>query len=263
MVHGQTSVYHQDFASPSTYHSNTHFSDSYATLATAGCESVCSPMFPNSEAASATGLENIAPPSCNVQGLGYHHHHHHHLQDNAQGQHPGQHHHSHQSQQQQQLNPHQHHQHQHTADGLSEAWPTYLHHTSSYVQSQAPFMPLQYYSSMVDVDATGGVGRLGSNGKPKRRRTATMAQRKAANIRERKRMFNLNEAFDILRKKVPTFAYEKRLSRIETLRLAITYISFMSDVVNGKDPDSVDLKELSERNWLSLQNMSEQMSDTE
>ena len=31
---------------------------------------------------------------------------------------------------------------------------------------------------------------------------------------------------------VPTFAYEKRLSRIETLRLAITYISFMDELLN-------------------------------
>ncbi len=46
-------------------------------------------------------------------------------------------------------------------------------------------------------------------------------------------MFNLNEAFDRLRNKVPTFAYEKRLSRIETLRLAITYISFMDELIAG------------------------------
>ena len=82
---------------------------------------------------------------------------------------------------------------------------------------------------------------IGPNGKPKRRRVATLAQRRAANIRERRRMFNLNEAFDSLRKKVPTFAYEKRLSRIETLRLAITYISFMSDIVEGKDPKEIKL----------------------
>lgn len=44
-------------------------------------------------------------------------------------------------------------------------------------------------------------------------------------------MFNLNEAFDRLRRKVPTFAYEKRLSRIETLRLAIMYISFMKEII--------------------------------
>ena len=67
----------------------------------------------------------------------------------------------------------------------------------------------------------------------KRKRVATVAQRRAANVRERRRMFNLNEAFDRLRRKVPTFAYEKRLSRIETLRLAITYISFMDQVVRS------------------------------
>ena len=36
----------------------------------------------------------------------------------------------------------------------------------------------------------------------KRRRIATPQQRRAANIRERRRMFNLNEAFDRLRTKV-------------------------------------------------------------
>ncbi|NXY14800.1 FER3L protein, partial [Atrichornis clamosus] len=69
--------------------------------------------------------------------------------------------------------------------------------------------------------------------RPRRKRVITYAQRQAANIRERKRMFNLNEAFDKLRKKVPTFAYEKRLSRIETLRLAIVYISFMTELLDG------------------------------
>ena len=31
---------------------------------------------------------------------------------------------------------------------------------------------------------------------------------------------------------MPTFAYEKRLSRIETLRLAITYITFMDELLS-------------------------------
>lgn len=70
-------------------------------------------------------------------------------------------------------------------------------------------------------------------GRSKRRRVITMGQRQAANVRERKRMFSVNEAFDELRRKVPTFAYEKRLSRIETLRLAIIYISFMTDLLEN------------------------------
>lgn len=79
--------------------------------------------------------------------------------------------------------------------------------------------------------ASSGSNCSGTSTKKPRRRVATVAQRRAANIRERRRMFNLNEAFDKLRRKVPTFAYEKRLSRIETLRLAITYISFMSELL--------------------------------
>ncbi|XP_032895239.1 fer3-like protein [Amblyraja radiata] len=71
--------------------------------------------------------------------------------------------------------------------------------------------------------------------RPKRKRVITYAQRQAANVRERKRMFSLNEAFDQLRKRVPTFAYEKRLSRIETLRLAIVYISFMTELLDNKE----------------------------
>lgn len=71
----------------------------------------------------------------------------------------------------------------------------------------------------------------GHTSKPRRRRIITVVQRKAANVRERKRMFSLNEAFDELRRKVPTFAYEKRLSRIDTLRLAIVYISFMTELL--------------------------------
>lgn len=78
--------------------------------------------------------------------------------------------------------------------------------------------------------------------KPKRRRIASFAQRRAANVRERKRMFSLNEAFDQLREIVPIFAYEKKLSRIETLRLAIVYIAFMTELVlSGKSVDEASL----------------------
>ncbi|XP_067111289.1 fer3-like protein [Osmerus mordax] len=76
-------------------------------------------------------------------------------------------------------------------------------------------------------------GSQTTTGRSKRRRVITVVQRQAANVRERKRMFSLNEAFDELRRKVPTFAYEKRLSRIDTLRLAIVYISFMRDVLEN------------------------------
>lgn len=105
-----------------------------------------------------------------------------------------------------------------------------------------------------------GSGVSLSSGKPKRRRIPTVAQRRAANIRERRRMFNLNEAFDTLRKRVPTFAYEKRLSRIETLRLAITYISFMTDVISGKEPSHIKLHGTKTFTWEALHSLPHELS---
>ena len=85
----------------------------------------------------------------------------------------------------------------------------------------------------------------------KRRRQATVAQRRAANIRERKRMLSLNDAFEELRQIVPTFAHEKKISRIDTLRLAIVYISFMADILAGKDENDIEIKSL-KHGWTSV-----------
>jgi hypothetical protein len=90
---------------------------------------------------------------------------------------------------------------------------------------------------------------VSKTGKPKRKRVQSVLQRKAANVRERKRMFHLNEAFDELRKRLPAFNYEKRLSRIETLKLAMTYISFMKDISDGTDPQNVKLKSAATDNF--------------
>lgn len=108
--------------------------------------------------------------------------------------------------------------------------PSYTYHPSERMHSPS------------DYSNDGSQGNsVGKSGKVKRRRVQTHSQRKAANIRERRRMFHLNEAFDELRKRLPAFNYEKRLSRIETLRLAMTYISFMKDISDGNDPNDVKL----------------------
>ncbi|VDH98059.1 pancreas-specific transcription factor 1a [Mytilus galloprovincialis] len=62
-------------------------------------------------------------------------------------------------------------------------------------------------------------------------------QRQAANVRERKRMMSINSAFEELRSFVPTFPYEKRLSKIDTLRLAISYIALLRDMLKSKETD--------------------------
>ncbi|KAI5641410.1 helix-loop-helix DNA-binding domain-containing protein [Phthorimaea operculella] len=57
-------------------------------------------------------------------------------------------------------------------------------------------------------------------------------QRQAANLRERRRMQSINDAFEGLRAHIPTLPYEKRLSKVDTLKLAIGYISFLGELVS-------------------------------
>lgn len=60
-------------------------------------------------------------------------------------------------------------------------------------------------------------------------------QRQMANLRERRRMQCINEAFEGLRSHIPTLPYERRLSKVDTLRLAISYINFLADLINSDD----------------------------
>ncbi|XP_061653749.1 pancreas transcription factor 1 subunit alpha [Phyllopteryx taeniolatus] len=69
------------------------------------------------------------------------------------------------------------------------------------------------------------------------RSDAEMQQlRQAANIRERRRMQSINDAFEGLRTHIPTLPYEKRLSKVDTLRLAIGYINFLAELLRSDLP---------------------------
>merc|ERR1711953_22304 len=55
-----------------------------------------------------------------------------------------------------------------------------------------------------------------------------MKRRMAANARERKRMNGLNDAFERLRQVVPNLNTEQKMSKIETLLMAQTYIKALA-----------------------------------
>ena len=75
------------------------------------------------------------------------------------------------------------------------------------------------------------------SGAVKRKRRVSRSQRMAANVRERNRMVLLNTAFESLRGIVPRGPLDRRLSRIQTLRSAIDYIGFMTELLYGSDSD--------------------------
>lgn len=54
-------------------------------------------------------------------------------------------------------------------------------------------------------------------------------RRLAANARERRRMQNLNKAFDRLRTHLPSLGNDRQLSKYETLQMAQTYILALSE----------------------------------
>ena len=85
--------------------------------------------------------------------------------------------------------------------------------------------------------------RASNSSKPKRKDAPNGQgkgdQRTVANVRERQRTQALNEAFNKLRKIIPTLPSDK-LSKIQTLRLAARYIDFLCQVLgnNEKHPST-------------------------
>ncbi|KAH7719109.1 Protein HLH-13 [Aphelenchoides avenae] len=63
--------------------------------------------------------------------------------------------------------------------------------------------------------------------------------RRQANVRERRRMCGINVAFTRLRDHIPTFPFEKRLSKIDTLNLAIAYINMLEEIL-ATDADTYE-----------------------
>lgn len=66
----------------------------------------------------------------------------------------------------------------------------------------------------------------------RRRRRATQKYRQAHATRERIRVEAFNVAFTELRKLLPTLPPDKKLSKIEILRLAICYIAYLNHVLD-------------------------------
>lgn len=76
----------------------------------------------------------------------------------------------------------------------------------------------------------------GRGGDPRRRAkyvnsTIVRKRRLAANARERRRMQNLNKAFDRLRAYLPSLGNDRQLSKYETLQMAQSYITALYDLL--------------------------------
>ncbi|XP_050070276.1 heart- and neural crest derivatives-expressed protein 1 isoform X2 [Anopheles maculipalpis] len=67
-------------------------------------------------------------------------------------------------------------------------------------------------------------------------------RRNTANKKERRRTQSINSAYTSLRDRIPNVPNDTKLSKIKTLRLAISYIAHLLAVVNGNQDPSCDFR---------------------
>ena len=119
----------------------------------------------------------------------------------------------------------------------------YVYHNSSPISQESS---LDHSPSLSESDSlaspyppaasdTAQTSRKGRGGRKKNLRPpspSVMKQRRdAANGRERKRMNGLNDAFERLREVVPNLNSEQKMSKIETLLVAQTYIQSLARLI--------------------------------
>ncbi|NXO28492.1 ATOH7 protein, partial [Cisticola juncidis] len=98
--------------------------------------------------------------------------------------------------------------------------------------------------SGVAAECRGGAGCAARCGSERMENAAK--RRLAANARERRRMQGLNTAFDRLRKVVPQWGQDKKLSKYETLQMALSYIMALTRILAEAERFG------GEREWISL-----------
>lgn len=67
----------------------------------------------------------------------------------------------------------------------------------------------------------------------------TRERRIEANARERTRVHTISAAFDTLRKSIPSYSHNQKLSKLSVLRIACSYIMTLSNIVADDDPSKV------------------------
>ncbi|CAJ0933565.1 unnamed protein product, partial [Mesorhabditis belari] len=91
------------------------------------------------------------------------------------------------------------------------------------------FSPGETSSVLYDIDEQ---NRKLSKAERRKRRRATPKYRNLHASRERIRVESFNVAFAQLRALLPTLPIEKKLSKIEILRLSIAYISYLNKLLD-------------------------------
>lgn len=72
----------------------------------------------------------------------------------------------------------------------------------------------------------------------------TRERRIEANARERTRVHTISAAFDTLRRSIPAYSHNQKLSKLSVLRIACSYIMTLSNIVSGDDVATAECVDL-------------------
>lgn len=81
-------------------------------------------------------------------------------------------------------------------------------------------------------------------GQQRNYKNMTRERRIEANARERTRVHTISAAFDTLRKAVPAYSHNQKLSKLSVLRIACSYIMTLSKIATtprGESPNGPEL----------------------
>lgn len=112
----------------------------------------------------------------------------------------------------------------------------YMLTTEQSVNSDWIPCPSSNYDSTVEDYNTSSPESCNSRTKTRVTPLILKKRRLAANARERRRMQNLNQAFDRLRTFLPQLGQDRQLSKYETLQMAQTYIAALYDLLDQRPP---------------------------
>lgn len=94
-------------------------------------------------------------------------------------------------------------------------------------------------------------------GQQRNYKNMTRERRIEANARERTRVHTISAAFDTLRRAIPAYSHNQKLSKLSVLRIACSYIKTLSHIL-GKDEDTV----MGENDLMELAGCVDQVSKT-
>lgn len=119
----------------------------------------------------------------------------------------------------------------------------------SVVRVEAPRVPLHPHLQRVSPLEAERLIAVSADAFPKLRKeqrnykNMTRERRIEANARERTRVHTISAAFDTLRRSVPSYSHNQKLSKLSVLRIACSYIMTLSSMVGSDDASTPSTSE--------------------